>query len=262
MSNQFRFTSEPVSIVNVNFRLEKHGDDNVPACDIRCEMRRENVALDIIDPALLDMLYVDDFPDHAKTTKALAGMERKSHLRVPTLSKPIELARELVNVAVDIPWGLKAVIHLHDAKVNKWQVEPQEGGTVTIRFRIQCEIDPKDASKLVGLWLGGDVELSMESTAEGTGAGRRRRMSARRLYRIRDKDTKAVRLVDATSQASARNHILADRLEVDVPSARDAASMIAGGARVEVAGTPREQDDLAATIASDMASMDEQGTPL
>ena len=159
----FSLIDEPIAVVNVNFRLETHGEDHITACDIRCEMRRENTALAIIDPALIDMLYVDGFPDHAKITKSLAGMDRKAHLRVPTLAKPLEISKELTGVMVRIPWGLNDEITLPAAKVNKWRVEALEGGSVVISFRVQSTIDPGDASKIVSIWLGGEVQISMDS---------------------------------------------------------------------------------------------------
>lgn len=54
-----------------------------------------------------------------------------------------------------------------------------------------------------------------------------------RIYRVKNKTTGDVRLVDAQTQARALRHVAADTFEVDVPTTRDALKL---GVKVETAG--------------------------
>lgn len=55
---------------------------------------------------------------------------------------------------------------LGDCKVNKFQLEPQDGGTVTASFRVQGHPDGKQAGKLYDL-QGCEITLTIEPpTAE------------------------------------------------------------------------------------------------
>lgn len=69
-------------------------------------------------------------------------------------------------------------------------------------------------------------------------------MSDLRLYAVSDQDTGETRLVDATSQPVARNHVVGNRYKVWLPTSRETAQIMATGVKPETAGVPAEQSSL------------------
>lgn len=169
MTHQIKMDGQPVSVTNLNLRRELHGDDEIPACDITVKMVAHNDALSILDDSLVDALYTDEMPNADPKIKQLAGMEKKAHLRISKLAKPIELKIELVGARVEIPWGRNHTLVFADAKAKKFKVLPLEGGSCEITFQIQTIFDIADGEKLLTIWYGGEIELTMEAAQKELG---------------------------------------------------------------------------------------------
>ena len=53
----FNLTKTSAKLNSFNIRAEKHGEENVPAGDLKLSIKAANTILDIFDPKLREALY-------------------------------------------------------------------------------------------------------------------------------------------------------------------------------------------------------------
>ena len=137
----------PATIANVNTRMEKHGKDNmVPAVDVRLTFDMPNTVLQVLAPGLLQLRYTDDESMQAAPDDDQDELDFETadvpmpYLRESDLTFPLGLKTELHGFCVSVDYGLggKRNLVLNTSEVNKFSVEPKNGGTVTIGCRVQC----------------------------------------------------------------------------------------------------------------------------
>lgn len=165
-------------IKHVSLRAEKHGPEDVPACDLRIETDRSNDILAFFGSQLLDSLYwcsptsADDFAQDE--LDGIEPLSAKPNLRNPNLAGPLGIDYEGAGYTLRIEWGIDAStgISIYDAKINAVTIDPHEGGSVTLKFRAQFGVDEKLAGRL-GVMIGREITLSLEPPAAGE-----RRMAA------------------------------------------------------------------------------------
>lgn len=130
-------------IANVNARSEKHGPDNlVPAVDITVVMDQPNSILDAFHPDLLGLIYCKREGGVDEGQTSLDGVDEVSdvpNLRFPFMGLPLVWSKELSGYTFTLDHGLggKSELILTDCKVNNFRIEPKEGGTVEVKFRVQ-----------------------------------------------------------------------------------------------------------------------------
>jgi len=153
-------------LINVNPRPELHGEDKKPAADLKFHTLLPNSELAQFHPMLKAMLYVKD-TDQADLVSQ-NDPEHATALRFPLLCrKALSWESEIVGGKVTIHHGISAKSHLvlDGAIVNEFRLEPLQGGTVGITFRVQIHPDEKTAGKLCML-TGTDMTISVEPPAE------------------------------------------------------------------------------------------------
>lgn len=146
------------TLVAFNPRTELHGDDHVPAADLIFTVEASNTILREFSPLLLPCLYQRDdapsdmFPDPEGLTvyrfTAIEAFAWKTPK--PTPSKVV------------IAFGVSGVndITLADALVDKYRIEPRNGGTVLVRFRVQAKPTEAEMGRLCAC-ISSVVNLSM-----------------------------------------------------------------------------------------------------
>lgn len=157
-------------IKSVNLRAEKHGPEEVPACDLKIETDQANDILAFFGSQLLDSLYwcADGPVSEQDELDGIEPVSAKPDLRNPNLAGPLAIDYEGAGYTLRIEWGIDAStgISIYDAKVNAVTIDPHEGGSVTLRFRAQFGVDEKLAGRL-GVMIGREVTLSLEPPAAG-----------------------------------------------------------------------------------------------
>lgn len=138
----------PATIANVNTRMEKHGKDAmVPAVDVRLNFDMPNSVLQVLAPGLLHLLYTDDESlaaaseeDDQEELDFEAADVPMPYLKETDLVLPLGLKTELHGYCVTVDYGLggKRNLVLNTSEVNKFTIEPKNGGTVKISCRVQC----------------------------------------------------------------------------------------------------------------------------
>lgn len=146
---EFSLQGAKVRLVHKNERLEKHGDDEVLACDLDFEYEAANSVLAEFHPDLRSAMYkrpstevqgeLEEDPDHL------------TELRVPELGGHIKFAGSLEKAELLFSKGSRKHVVFPEAKIHKFAFECKEGGTVVVRFQAQVHPDEAQSGKLSGL---------------------------------------------------------------------------------------------------------------
>lgn len=155
----FEIQNQTAKIASITTRIEKHGDEDVPAVSLGLRITGPNTLLDLMQPGLREVLYkaVDD-------QEALPGVDAPTPLlRTRCIEKfPVKMP-DMVGWQLVIENGIddESAIDLHDCKVDKFVAEPFEGGSCEISFRVgTSDIDEAYAGRLA-MKLGREVPISL-----------------------------------------------------------------------------------------------------
>lgn len=134
------FTLPKFTYATLNTRIEKHGDESVSAVDLSINYDAPNTVLEQFSPGLLDAFYKEaELGDDSQ--EVLEGLEitGKPLLRFPQMA-PIKFTNELTGHRFAIDYGLDedSAIVLPSVDVGKFSLELKEGGTVSMKFRVQA----------------------------------------------------------------------------------------------------------------------------
>lgn len=152
---EFSLDDARCNVRSVNFRVERHGEEDRSAVDLKLELTRPATDLAMFGPQLRDALFWRD-PSSAEPSllDEIDPSLEKPNLRCPMLKGPFAIDVSYVGCAVTIEWGLggPSDIVLDPCKVNRVRIEPLEGGSVVISLRVQYSgIDDKTAGRLAML---------------------------------------------------------------------------------------------------------------
>ena len=156
-----------VSLTNVNFRKELHGDDHVQAVDLTMAVDVPNTLLDTIVPGLRQALYHNATAESGQ--EAIEGVEETlPNLRFPRLNGGKfaldDKKNKLAGYELFIDYGLgddRSNMLFDCCKVVKRAIETKEGGTVHMTWQVQYSGDRLDqatcgkpALRLWSRWKG------------------------------------------------------------------------------------------------------------
>lgn len=129
-----------VTLSNLNTRVEKHGDDSVSAIDLSINYDAPNTILDDFQPGLLDAFYkAAEAGDDSQETIEGFEISAKPLLRFNNLGAQ-KLGVEMVGHRFEVEYGIdeEVGIVLPAVNVGKFSLELKEGGTVSMKFRVQA----------------------------------------------------------------------------------------------------------------------------
>jgi hypothetical protein len=145
---QFALTAAKVRLMHKNERLEKHGEDEVLACDLDFEHDASNAILAEFHPDLRSVMYRR--PEAAQ--KELSeDPEHLTELRVPQLGGVVKFSGSQEKSELIFSKGAKKHLVFPEAKITKFSFDCKEGGTVCLRFQAQVHPDEAQSGKLSGL---------------------------------------------------------------------------------------------------------------
>jgi hypothetical protein len=141
----FEITEGKVQLVHKNERLEKHGDEEVLACDLNFVWETGNGCLAMFAPDLRSALYkrLDDAQQELDPDP-----EHLTALRFPAMAPVKWMAGELIGADLTFHTGVKTTFKIKGEKVCKFKLEPKEGGTVVVYFQVQCRPNEQQSGKL------------------------------------------------------------------------------------------------------------------
>lgn len=166
----FSLTRQKARLTSFNPRAEHHGEETVPAADLKLEVSIGNEELAMFHHSLKNLLYFYD-PQIAGDLVDVAKKDEDKtyapHLRMPRLVTPIKWDDEIVGGEFTIHYGAsqRSDIVLETVNVNNFVIEPQQGGTVVVGFRVQAKPNESQSGKLCTM-VQTDLEISLEPADE------------------------------------------------------------------------------------------------
>lgn len=143
----FTIPDAEVKLGHLNVRIEKRGEDDITAVDLKLHWLTSNEALDMFHPDLREALYA---PDPGQQKK-IAGIPPVLRNRLFPSLAPLHWTTEATNRQLVIRWGIdgQTDIVIGDCTADKFFIQPLEGGTVdiTLRVRAVC-VDERVLGKL------------------------------------------------------------------------------------------------------------------
>jgi len=142
----FDLSKKACFLAHCNGRHEKHGEDDVLACDLKFKGDFDGGILAEFHPTLRSLMYAK----HEGGDLADQGSDTPTQLRFSNLVQPLKFTDEIVGATVTLEYGLKPLV-FDTANVNEFKVECNEGGTVTVTFRVQVRPTEEQLAKLFAL---------------------------------------------------------------------------------------------------------------
>lgn len=151
-------------LTKLNLRDEHHGDQTKKAADLIVSGQWPNTILDLLHPALRAALYSKAGPaasDDVQRDLDLPVTDMPN-IRFARLGTPVKWDLKIEGATVSVHYGAGRPMVLQLCKVDSFTIEPLEGGTVEIGFKISTstELTEKVLGKLA--IITGDIELTLE----------------------------------------------------------------------------------------------------
>lgn len=157
----FQLVKERCRLAHINIRAERHGEEEVPAIDLKFEFSTANNLLSKLHADLREAFYKAD------ESGDLAGGDNIRTLRFPlmknTISWDLEIPRTLLRLHGDTP---ESDIVLGGGKTNNFKLEMLEGGTVNWSYRVQVSQPDEEAIAALSQVLHQVVPVSLECAEE------------------------------------------------------------------------------------------------
>lgn len=150
----FELKNQNAKVAHVNLREEKHGEEDVLACDLKVEAKMSNDFLTQLHTGLKMSLY-------EQAAQADLDETHLPKLRYPLLENPLHWDGQIVGGKVTLHAAVSDDDLIVFADIDNLRLTPQDGGTVIIVFRAKFRPDGDQASRLPFL-LGKAVEISIE----------------------------------------------------------------------------------------------------
>lgn len=154
-----------VKLRHVQTRMEKHGEDDVPALDLAISVTGGNALLDMIHSDLRAMLFKPLDPQAADGQQEIdLPVDDRPSVRVPGLTLPIKIDREQVGMTLKVAYGAtgKQDMVLGAVKLSKPKVASLiEGGSCELHFNLSStDVSEKVIGKL-SLLQGHEISITL-----------------------------------------------------------------------------------------------------
>lgn len=158
-------------LIDVNPRIEFHGEEQKLAADIKVSMTVGNQLLAEWHPLLRSCFFRK--ADAAQDAFEL-GDDHKPSLVFPKLG-PLKWEETYEPCDVSISSAVGVPVNISMTKVGKTRFELMEGGSVIVTMTIQCNPSPSQVSRLCEMLALSEVEISIiqqkaEASAEKAAA--------------------------------------------------------------------------------------------
>lgn len=161
------FETELVKIAHAKHRIEKHGDEDVTAVDIKLVYRASNDVLACFSPTLKSSLY---YLDESVQGQVISEAGYLPNVKNPKI-EPLKWKDKYEHMIFRIHNGVRPADDMIfvDAKASKFVIHPMEGGTVTVEFMVQALLGDNSMDKLIHLEKS-EVHISLVEDEEAQSA--------------------------------------------------------------------------------------------
>lgn len=156
-----------VKLDNVNSRMQKHGEENVPALDLAITLTTINKVLDLIHHALRPTLFCAQGAQGRQPTQAEMDLpvDDLPNIRFPHLDYPVKYDSMLTGYTLTVDYGRggEQNLRLKTCDIKTFKITPIEGGSVEVKFTVQCAdgVDERVVGKLSMLQQS-EISITLE----------------------------------------------------------------------------------------------------
>jgi hypothetical protein len=145
----FELTQQLAKLQDVNPRSELHGDEHKLAADLKFELKMPNDCLAFFDESLKSSLYRKD---GAVQGELIDDPHHLTSLKFPKLGT-LHWDHDFAGYVTTFHIGAteKDNIVLGDCQLDKWKLDPQDGGTVGITFRCIAHPGEEELGRLCSM---------------------------------------------------------------------------------------------------------------
>lgn len=157
---RFTLKNRQAKLINVNPRGETHGDSKKPAADLTLSVMLPNEEVNQFADDLREFLY-------QKTKRGQADMHSLTDLKYPQMGI-VPWNDDVVGGTVTFHKGInsKSDLELAACMINKFSLEALEGGSVSVKFRVQFYPENEKQIGQLCMATGQDVWVSVQSPTE------------------------------------------------------------------------------------------------
>lgn len=156
----FALNQHASCLINVNTRIERHGDQRKLACDAKFVTKIANDLLNAIEPGLCEAMYRS--PRSGEQQALLDGP--LTAVKFPAM-KPLQLTHKFPGYEITIaPLGADEGegLFLADVELKGFALEFHEGGSATVTFTASTEVDTDEASALLDALIDEDAQITLK----------------------------------------------------------------------------------------------------
>lgn len=159
----FEISADDVRLMHLNVRSEKHGEDDVTAIDLKLQWTTSNDALRMFHPHLPEALY-----QHDKKQATVDGIGPKMGARVFPDLGPLKWKQEVTGLKLTISHGINAKTDLviADCSADHFVLEPLDGGSVDIVFRVRSICKDERILGKLGMLIKRDLPVDIERDSD------------------------------------------------------------------------------------------------
>lgn len=160
--------STEVRFMHLNVRTEKHGTDDVTAIDVKLKWTTSNEALRQFHPDLLAALY--GLPNDAQLH--VEGAPPVHTVRLFSDLAPLHWLGEVNAAVLTMHHGLGEAedLILGGCAADSFVIEPLDGGTVSVTFRVRAVCEDERILGRLPLLLERSLPMTLRSTGEADAA--------------------------------------------------------------------------------------------
>ncbi|MBB1060385.1 hypothetical protein [Marilutibacter spongiae] len=149
------------TFVNLNTRIERHGDERELAADIKLSLRAQNTILDQLEPGLRKDIFRKPSRGEQPDIPEIGG-DQLVAVKHPSI-EPLRLSHEFEGYEIEIAGLMDHVepLLLVDVKLKKFVVAPLEGGSVELTFTASTNVGQDEVSELCEAFVREDVRLTV-----------------------------------------------------------------------------------------------------
>ena len=161
----FNLSKTSAKLNSFNIRAERHGDNPVPAGDLKLTITAANTILDEFDPKLREALYQNTQADQGQ--KDVEGVAPTlPNLRFPNLEGPFKFTDEGAGYKLTLDYGVggeRSNVTIEGCQVNNFSADCLEGGTVELSFRVQMTDPSADLIGKLGVQVQHEIVIDLEA---------------------------------------------------------------------------------------------------
>jgi hypothetical protein len=153
------------TLATITNRVERHGEDEVPAVSFGLKITAANTILDALSPTLRKTLYTK-----ARGQAELEGVESvTANLRCAQVES-VSVAGCFEGWTLNVDHGIDEhePISFGGCKVDKFKVAPSEGGTVELSLRVGTSDIDAERLGVVGMKLGQQISITLRKPERAT----------------------------------------------------------------------------------------------